>query len=130
VKAIWSPYSTAIAELSHDYPYVLCQDLHLLVNNTYNLTFDIFHYVEVLRSTVFVVLNNEFVFNYTTVNNFNFTKASFTFMAGTNLTQLCFQSIQIVNPPNSTGAATCLDNITLTWVSGPPNVTNATNTTN
>ena len=90
----------------------------LVAGRNYQLSFDTYNQGEVASSTVYVIVDNNTVFNYTTLNFFNFSYASTSFIAGGNLTQICFDFSAVLNP-YAVNVGACLDNITLIELAQP-----------
>ena len=84
----------------------------LIAGRNYQLSFNTYNQEEVASSTVFVSVDNNTIFNYTTLNFFNFSYASTSFIASSNLAQICFDFSAVFSPYEVTVGA-CLDNITL-----------------
>ena len=75
-------------------------------------------------------MNNINVFNHTTLNNLNFSNASYDFIATSNATQICFDFVCTMNP-FVIYLAPCLDNITIEIpVSVASNTSNSSSSTN
>lgn len=109
---LFSIMTTSVTELTHSFrPCILCQDVVLAAGKSYRLSFNIYNQPQVTSSTVFVKINNNTIYNFTTLNPSNFTLTSTVFMADTNLTQLCFDQTVVLLITAPIGV--CLDNITL-----------------
>lgn len=126
---ILGPLTSSIVELSHDFPYILCQDVLLVAGRQYWLNFSVYNQPLVMTSKIILKVNGNSVFNYSTLTSDTFSNANYNFIASTNSTQFCFDSTFTLNP-YSIFVAPCLDNITLTEIYVPPNVSNNTNQTN
>lgn len=104
--------TTNVAELAYYYPYVLCQNVSLEVDQEYQLNFTVFNQQSMETSEIRVLINNESAFNQTTLGQYNRSNASFAFKTSSKNTQVCFDFFLGLAWPNS-AVAPCLDNITI-----------------
>ena len=104
--------TTNVADLSTNYPYVLCQNVSLVVGEEYQLNFTVFNQLIMKISEILLLINGVSVYNHTTLNQFNRSIGSFIFVASSNNTQICFDYILNMAWANRE-VGPCLDNITI-----------------
>ena len=54
--------TTNVVELAYRYPYVLCQNVSLIVGNVYQLNFTVFNQQSMAVSEIRLLINDELVF--------------------------------------------------------------------
>ena len=110
IQAFWTPWTSTICDLSHDYPYTLCQDVSLDPGALYQLNFSTYNSIWVLSSEISVKINNQVAFKFSTDNAEPFHQASYTFLAIHLMNQICFSSVDVTS---RISRSVSLDNITL-----------------
>ena len=67
VKCVIDP-PTAIAELVHEYQYILCQNFTLEPSKLYELNFTVYNQPNMIYTKIIVLVNDASFFNHTTMN--------------------------------------------------------------